>query len=398
MISLYSSTDFAQLQRARIRRAQKAYRVRKEAHVSAIVKKCQDLEKVVDEMMSEFVGFSDVLMRKLDIDREAVGPLLRDTIERFLELGKRAAKEPGEDNLIETAEDEEHGGSGMTQGKQRMPVRGSEDEQPGSESIDVEQNISPVWSNFVPTLPLPESKPRNLADATPNPMDWATFDPYINNLWQPPSTSPLATSVIPYILAGRDSFASRLYFETISIATRSLSGDLPWDFAQSMFRFKLRYASRPMLFRVLASVLDMLLQGTTRIVSGGKLADYGDVDVDCHVKDSIVTELERGGRKEKDFLSTWQVERYLKERWALEVDSQAVRVQSQGNVIVFAPTFVPGFVEKAQVILNTGTLLDRLRAVSVTIGEGPRWHLTDIDSIVQTFLQENSVGHLATTI
>jgi hypothetical protein len=97
------------------------------------------------------------------------------------------------------------------------------------------------------------------------------------------------------------------------------------------------------------------------------------------------------------------VERYLRERWRLGIDSRAVRVQpaseyisdgsSPANVLnLFAPTVVPGLAGKEQLILNADPLVEKLKPAAVSIGEGPRWHMSDIDAVVQTFLQENEVG------
>lgn len=224
------------------------------------------------------------------------------------------------------------------------------------------------------------------------------FNPYLNNVWQSPSFPPsssISPSILPHILAGRDSFASRLYFETISLAVQSLAGTTPvsFAFAQSMFRFKMRYASRTQLLGVLSGVLNTLLQGTSSF-GGGAVFEMRDI------KAAIVGEVERGGAREEEFLSTWEVERYLRTRWRLGIDSQAVRVwpaslgsaDGVGVAGLFAPTMVPGFVGIEEVILNAEPLVERLKPAALSIGEGPRWHLGDIDDAVQTFLHENNVS------
>ena len=61
-----STFDFAnstKLQRARVRRAQKAFRTRKEQHAANLEEKCRTLESVVEEMTNEFLRFSDGLLR-----------------------------------------------------------------------------------------------------------------------------------------------------------------------------------------------------------------------------------------------------------------------------------------------------------------------------------------------
>lgn len=114
----------------------------------------------------------------------------------------------------------------------------------------------------------------------------------------------------------------------------------------------------------------------------------------------------------------WDVERYLKTKWRLAIDSQTVRVGARAafsgedansglesengggrfhkaerrweNVVMGAPTMIPGFTHSSQKIWDAGRLVDRLLDVAVTIGEGPRWHYKQIDSVVEAFLVENA--------
>lgn len=87
-------------------------------------------------------------------------------------------------------------------------------------------------------------------------------DLHMNYLWRLQPQGPLAdrASAIPCILAGRDSFAAILYFETISLADRSLQGEAPTKFANSMFRYKFHYRSSAHIRTVLDGVLNILLQ------------------------------------------------------------------------------------------------------------------------------------------
>ena len=313
--------------------------------MSAVEAKSRDLEKVVEDMTQEFVGFSDALVAGGNVDESVIGPLLRGTLERFLELGKKAAREPGESGQESDGEDD---ASTIKGAENEMEKAGMSENLVGewefSTGVLAEGDLPFLTPEFLSPLSLPEQEFHNLVTTASN---LTTFDPYLNNVWQSGLAPSFCPSILPHILAGRDSFASRLYFETVSLAVRSLSGDAPYHFVQAMFRFKLRYASRTQLSSLLSGVLNTLLQGTSSFE--GEVYDRKDV------KAAIVSEVERGGAREEEFLNTWEVERYLRTRWRLGLDSQAVRVQpaseyaSDGSIpasvlSLFAPTVVPGFV------------------------------------------------------
>ena len=161
----------------------------------------------------------------------------------------------------------------------------------------------------------------------------------------------------------------------------------------------------------------MLLRGTSQVPSPANLIDSGELDEDT-VKAAIVGEVVLQGGSVSEYLATWDVERYLRDKWVLAIDSNAVRIRrplleapeemasspfkieprsessssSQPNAMPFAPTMIPGFSHSEQVVLDAQPLLQKLTAAMVSIGEGPRWHLSSIDAAVQTFFRENSVS------
>lgn len=219
------------------------------------------------------------------------------------------------------------------------------------------------------------------------------------------SRSDDGSSAIPYILSGRDSFASRLYFETIALALRSLHGELPRSFANNIFRFKMQYTKSHKIRAVLESILNMLLYGTCSFKEvSTETTENGEGDK--IIKTSIVQQLESSGRSEHEYLSTVDVEQYLKKKWRLAIDSGTVRVQQSallslngdeksgstalddGNPKMVFPTLVPGFVDHSPSVWNVETLVEKMKSSAVTIGEGPRWHITDIDEAVEGFLVE----------
>ncbi|KAH7420005.1 hypothetical protein BKA64DRAFT_634657 [Cadophora sp. MPI-SDFR-AT-0126] len=434
-----ASTD---LQRARVRRAQKAFRTRKEQHVANLEEKCKTLESVVEAMTNEFIRFSDGLlgvgeMGSGDVDAY-VKRELRGTMERFLELGRRAGREPGE---------EEGDAGGDEQQQQEILSAAKEDVNTGINEVartyrsdfDLskpsggrEQESNFFSDSSISILPPSNSAAGFYSQTTAISFPAASFhapqqnaNPYLNNIWTIPPASPSDSSAIPYILAGRDSFAARLYFSMISSAVHSLRGNQPPTLAQSFFRYKCHYVSPIRIQKVVDGVLNMLLHGTSQVraPTGGVLSfglgeeEFSGDDDEMRVKRAILSEVEQRGEKEDEFLATWGVERYLRTKWRLAVDSNTVRVkpravvseecvnivsdfghmgavgwevlESGGGVVMGAPTIIPGFEHISQKIWDAGTLVERLLDVAVTIGEGPRWHYKQIDSVVEAFLVEN---------
>ncbi|PVH85237.1 hypothetical protein DL98DRAFT_568442 [Cadophora sp. DSE1049] len=443
------STD---LQRARVRRAQKAFRTRKEQHVAHLEEKCKSLEKVVEEMTNEFIRFSDGLLGLSgrgsgDVDTY-VKRDLRGTMERFLELGRRAGREPGEEEgdgeEVEGGEnDDEEREENLPRSEEGMNVELDEVARTYGSRVDFaepsrsrEQEPSMFNTSSSTTLPGTSSSAalysQNTSLALPaisSHPPQRNANPYLNNIWTLPPSSPSDSSAIPYILAGRDSFAARLYFSIISSAVHSLRGNQSPTLAQSFFRYKCHYVSPIRIQSVVDGVLNMLLHGTSQVrpptrgvfsLGPGEGECSGDYSDEMRVKRAILSEVEERGEKEDEFLATWGVERYLRTKWRLAIDANTVRVEprpvvseqcvnvvsgfgelggvrrevmesggGEKGVVMGAPTMIPGFEHSSQKIWDAGSLVDRLLDVAVTIGEGPRWHYKQIDSVVEAFLVEN---------
>jgi hypothetical protein len=109
------------------------------------------------------------------------------------------------------------------------------------------------------------NNPLSVVSGYPDPTGFRVSDPYRNYLWGSlQNSSTDGTGALPYILAGRDSFASRLYFEMIVMAIRALRGEEPRDILDSMYRYKRRYANFDHILGVTSGVLNMMLHGTSQ--------------------------------------------------------------------------------------------------------------------------------------
>jgi hypothetical protein len=124
------------------------------------------------------------------------------------------------------------------------------------------------------------------------------------------------------------------------------------------------------------------------------------------IKSRIIDEIEMMGGSEKEYLSTWDVERYLRNKWRLLLDSNWVRIRPLAllgtddghpstttdgiydKYELFAPTVVPGFSQRKPIVWDVSSLVEKLERLAVTIGQGPRSHYRDVDTAIESFLEE----------
>jgi hypothetical protein len=83
-----------------VRRAQQAYRTRKEDHVTQLEEKCYELEGVVEDMTNTFIAFSDTLLNSESVGLETTKQL-RETMKKFLVLSETAAHHAEEAILLD---------------------------------------------------------------------------------------------------------------------------------------------------------------------------------------------------------------------------------------------------------------------------------------------------------
>jgi hypothetical protein len=372
--------------------------------VNVLESKVSDLEKVVEQMSNTFLDFSDDLLESRQVDPEKI----KKTMAVFLALSNRASR--ALDDEGGASEDEQDIRGDQSSSSKAISNAKIETSQKG----DLEGPL--IYSSFeeLPTSLSQRNKPLSAVSGDPDTIGFRVSDPYRNYLWgSPQNSSTDGTSALPYILAGRDSFASRLYFETIVMAVRALQGEGSGNILDSMYRYKRRYANFDHILGVTSGVLNMMLHGTSQDPKENpKAVRFSELDgpQESAMKAAIAQEVVMHGSSETEYLNTWNVERYLRDKWGLGVDSTIVRTplraleahsdhfssavdvaqSASGNPIPFAPTMVPGFAHSEQSLFDTQSLVERIMLGAVSLGEGPRWHVSFVDNAVQSFLQHHS--------
>ncbi|KAK4067236.1 uncharacterized protein Triagg1_7679 [Trichoderma aggressivum f. europaeum] len=398
--------------RARGRRAQKALRERRQQHVKALEERVTGLANIIEEMNASFVAFIDnTFFGSTDVNPA----LLKHTTEKFLGLAQRA------NNLVEDKDeahmDRQQGVDISYNTLQLSRVASSPMSILPSSSgmMDILTSLQQV-SNTNPSATLPELGHQLSLDPNTS-ITSTTIEPELpdirhNHLWGiPKDLSTDVTSAIPYILAGRDSFSSFLYFETMAMVGKALRGEIPIDILNSVLRYKRRYATFSQVLDVVTEVMNMLLHGTSqspKVKSRALAEPEGSLPDRTHVKSAIAKEIASMGTPGVEYLSTWEVERYLQDEWGLIINSHSVRMSSHSsirtrphtaslsthlnNLHQFTPHIVPGFANEHEKILEARILIEKLKIGAISLGEGPRWHLSFIDHAVRSFLTEMSMN------
>lgn len=333
------------------------------------------LQDVVEGLSETFVGVNDALVRSgyLARDRQ-VAEVLRKSMEKFLALSK-IAQQDVDDGVEETGEQD--AGERSTGALAPSPRCGSEsgpETRDSSEQLILTRGAAQQQISLRRTRQKPHTvwfRPRlGYSVWSDAPFQW--------------SSQRATNNVLHYIAAGHDSFPARLYWNSLTFAFRSLRGDedFPIDFAKSMFRYKIRYSTPQQILTVIGHVLNQMLLGTgdftfdesrtADIFTGQKTlgpSETGAVETDA-VKNAIHRDIIQDGGLVDDYLDTWAVERYIANQWAVLVNSSTARLLQRNLVVDIDP------------------LLERLVNAAVTIGEGPRYPIRDIDMAVQSFLTE----------
>ena len=333
------------------------------------------LQDVVEGLSETFVGVNDALVASGSLSRDPeMARVLKEGMERFLALSRVAQQETGDDFEETDDQDVEDPLAGALASPAALePEKGS-----GTGGLS-RQGLEPMSNLRFDQTERSASQNGSFSPRLSYCGVWTGFSS--------DSSSPSGTTnnILHYITAGHDSFAARLYWNSLTWAFRSLRGDegFPIDFAKSMFTYKMRYSTPQQVLTVIAHVLNQMLLGTSDITfnpsrsweafAGQRTlpdpSDSGAVETNA-VKNAIHRDIIQDGGMVDDYLDTWSVERYLANRWGVVVDSSTARHAQRSSV------------------MDVNPLLESLTAAAVTIGEGPRYPKAEIDMAVQSYLTE----------
>ena len=152
------------------------------------------------------------------------------------------------------------------------------------------------------------------------------------------SNFEIPNDISPFITRGRDSFVARLFF---TVTWHTYFDALKSNSARThrIFRYSLRHDTLQSISERVFKLLVFLVQGnapnvdTLQSVGCGSLAQLGDIQMSheaCHLprkmNAEIVRDVKRNGENPADYLDCWEVETYLKTKWAIHPGPQDFKV------------------------------------------------------------------------
>ena len=402
-------------------------------------------------MSIEFVELGDRLLQSAQVSRNA--PFLddlRDTMRRFLDLVRSTDRltDDQEDNSLyqETIQQYESSGSSQPPWKTALssPIL-------DGHKKSIQSETSP---SIVAELPGFFTQPQDLiGPASLDLIQRGTtggFGPVLSygllSRSHPDLDKVPMVFDMDYCIGGLNSFATRLFFNSIDITWKSLSGQIQLPgFLASSCRYRFRY-DRPDTLRMLCyrKLTQMRSEGfkiSTEALDAHHLDDMETVinaftpEEYAILRHSIigcVSELLQDGFLPQDWMDSWNTYQYISMKWDLKLTSSSVLVpphtlqtfsasqlgntpleptakssgprentmtssfhsemssQTQEVQDTTASTSLMYGAMRPDVIVDARRLLQRLTVGMVCLGDGPRFSKPQIDAAIQFFLAEVS--------
>ncbi|CZR63829.1 uncharacterized protein PAC_13726 [Phialocephala subalpina] len=419
--------------RARGRAAQRTYMLRKQAEADRLRQRITSLEDAIEGMSNEFLAFGE---RVEDASRGPLAPQilcdLKRTTERFLKMA-RAAEAVASD--------------GDDSGHEASSILSSTKEFLSSEKFSTElTSISepclaatlrfPMPLNFGTVFPSSSSSGSvsTLQPGAPrqSPDPSGRFSPRLGyglSLNSTPQATRLINIWTHYLAAGPNSFAMRLYKDTLTLMFKALTGELSIPgFIPRIGRYRFRYEQTDdFLEQVRSTLTRMSLEeqdpnyqstGAETMTSNHKFVLFGPSHpvMTQPLRAMIHRDANREIGELDQWLDPWNTQEYLVNRWGLQLTWATVQI-SDGTLAAvglggaprdpniglrnqypwenlhsvdvrgfFPDMDLPTPPNEEHLILNCQSLAEDLIQGSICFGEGPRFFKDKIDAAVQQFV------------
>jgi hypothetical protein len=404
--------------------------MRKQAEVSSLENRIQLLEKTVEGMSHEFIGFGSRLLSSDLSERPHILGDLGVTTRKFLDLAK----------VIDRDNDDERNASNSSS----VP-------DPGLTSLS---GFVPSFATGIPTS-FAQSYRSSTHDETSPTRPQGGFSPRLS--YGLPSSEVLPQRFLTeYFVGGVATFSTKLYLNTLDTVFKALSGDMYIPgFIPSVCRYRLRHQPRHIFMELIRGRLEMMkieyetvhnIAGNDRSAWDPELATSlllpSEFEQLRPVMISSMTDLVREGESPDDWLDPWNTQQYLKSQWQLAVTSTSVSVPShilhpvqvgQGaSTVLDFPTVEesstamsyamglshhktsldwyqhqlgsiptdavprtfsqPPPVSTPDIVTDVKPLMQRLVLESICFGNGPRFPRHKLDAVVRSFLDHTLVS------
>jgi hypothetical protein len=384
--------------------------LRKQAEADRLRDRISSLEDAIEAMSHKFIEFGDRVAYSSQTEGKVrILEDLKQTTKRFLEF----ARAP------EMAASGEEGTTSSPAGSQGKVV---------SEASQSLAEVHRQVKTTAPSFPNPQTcLPSDLGFTTP--FEFSTLfsstapNPTYSKIgnFSPRLTYGILTNCFPshlwshYQISGPNSFATRIYMETLMMIILALQGqmDLP-GFIPSAFRYRFRH-DNPSDFISLATnqLASMSISPPHDNNSPEeKLVLFGPEDpvMTDRIRGKIYEEIEEREGDLKEWLDPWDTQEHLSRKWGLQLTYSNVRVSSlppswdlPPDDIFLAANSDPNMLEpwgkranlavddfgipkSSDLVFNAKPLAMKLIQESVCFGEGPRFFKRNIDDAASSFL------------
>jgi hypothetical protein len=300
--------------------------LRKQAEADRLRDRISSLEDAIEAMSHEFIKFGDQVASSCHTQGNIhILEDLKQTTKRFLEFAHAA----------EMAASGEEGTTSSPTNSQGKAVS-----KPSQSLAEVHRQVEPT----APSIPNPQaSLPSDLGFTMP--FEFSTLfsatapNPTYSKIgnFSPRLTYGILTNYFPthlwshYQISGPNSFATRIYMETLMMIILALQGqtDLP-GFIPSVFRLRFRYDNPSDFISLATNQLAPMSISPPHDNNSPveKLVLFGPEDpvMTDPIRGKIYEEIEEREGDLKEWLDPWDTQEHLSRKWGLQLTYSNVRV------------------------------------------------------------------------
>ncbi|KAG4434802.1 hypothetical protein IFR05_009705 [Cadophora sp. M221] len=436
--------------RAKGRQAQRTYMQRKQAETNKLRKRISSLEDAIEGMSEEFLKFGEQFVHSSQIpERPKALDDLRSTTERFLNFARAAEAVAGDEAEDEGRSENTKTGSlspsAEARSLQQISARPSSPKSPPC--MSAEMGIEMPFKMNTILSPIPSLPPPHIGIQIPpqiQPLS-GRFSPRLSHGLL--SSSPLQTAALSslwthYVIAGPNSFAMRLYKDTLILMFQVLRGELSIPgFIPSIGRFRFKYETTANFMELAEGQLSRMMIGDDDFelemganpnqipAAASSLVLFGPSHpvMSAPLRAQIHSEVNHEIGSMSEWLDPWNTQQYLKRRWGLRCSYATANISAERWAAVTSnspavgdfsnyPAMLPvsgtglqesypwdvpnqqfgvdvsGFFGDTQaprppdLVFNSQPLAEKLIQEAVCFGEGPRFFKEHIDNAIKQFL------------
>ncbi|KAL5325254.1 hypothetical protein ACEPPN_006378 [Leptodophora sp. 'Broadleaf-Isolate-01'] len=336
--------------RAKGRQAQRTYMQRKQAETDRLRKRISSLEDAIEGMSEEFLKFGE---RVVDSSQTPERPKalddLRSTTERFLTIARAAEAIAGDEAEDEGGPEKRKTGSPSppTEARPLQQVLARPSSPKPQSCMSADMGIAMPFKMNTILSPIPSLTPL-LTGYQIQPQiqpSSGRFSPRLSHglfSGSPLQNAALASLWTHYVIAGPNSFAMRLYKDTLILMFQVLRGELSIPgFIPSIGRFRFKYETTANFMELAEGQLSRMTIGDDDVEMGANpnqaaaaassLVLFGPSHpvMSAPLRAKIHSEVNHEIGSMSEWLDPWNTQQYLKSRWGLRCSYATANISTE---------------------------------------------------------------------